>query len=270
MAAAPSAFSSDVYMTIAARLAGLSPSIHIWQHIGDKLCAGRNTLQGISFVAKNVNKLLLAFRSAKDNDGNQAFAEGSKKNPQFWDPKPNPTDNWALQMSYAETHGIGFREIWRPHLSNRPLAMDDGQSSRFHPKWKGTFAANFDDSTQSGSSIHAAIAPDICNIHIDERGFVMTGLNGEVIVDPDFAQHTVNELLLKTKLDGKLPDWLIDRLSIQLPNSSNEYSRIGASFDLAQKKDYRIRWTASCSVLGQVDCSTTVTISGTHNILGSK
>jgi hypothetical protein len=101
-------------------------------------------------------------------------------------------------------------------------------------------------------------------------GFVITGLGGDLIVNPDFAQHLLNELLYKTKLNGVLPDRLVDRLSIEIPNSTNAYSRVGLSFDLAQKKNYRVRVTGSCSVLGEFDCSGTFSVSGTHDLLGHK
>lgn len=261
--------STDTYRKIATRLAAFSPPIKIEQFIGSDLVAGRNTLQGISFVTSNQSMLLQALRSARDNDGNKAFVEGSKADPQHWNNQGDPND-WPLRKSFSETHGIGFREIWRPHLSNRPLSLDDARPNRFRPKWDTRYSANFNDSREDHSSLHCAVAPDICNIHIDEMGFVITGPGGDTLVDADAGQHIVNELWIKTKLEGKVPKWLVDRLSVELPNSTNNYSRIGGSFDIQQKRDYRIRWTMSCSVLAPLDCSTTVSISGTHNIWGSK
>jgi hypothetical protein len=265
----PNPYVSDTYLTIARRLATFTPPICIEHHIGSDLFAGRNTLKGISFVTNDVNRLLSAFRAPKDDDGNKVFVEGSKEDPQHWNNQGDP-NNWPIRMSFSETHGIGFREIWRPRLSERPLRFQDAEPKRYRHRFDTRFSANFNDSLTNNSSIHCAVAPDICNIHIDEMGFVMIGPTGDIMVDPDFAQHLVNELWLKSKLDHKLPDWLIDRLSLDLPNSTNDYSRIGVSFDLAQKKTYRVRWTASCSVLGNVDCSTTLSISGTFDELGSK
>jgi hypothetical protein len=260
---------SDVYQTISKRLAGFNPSIIIGDHIGSDLFAGRNTLGGISFVTGDQNKLLHALRNAKDNGGYKAFAEGSKEDPQHWNNQGDP-NNWALRLSFAQTHGIGFREIWRPRLSERPLNIDDARPTRFHQKWSDRFNSSFNDSRTDNTSIHCAVAPDICNIHIDEMGFVIAGPDGDVIVDPDFLEHVVNELLLKSKLEHKLPEWLIDRLSLDLPNSTNAYSRVGVSFDFVQRKNYRVRWTSSCSVLGNLECSTTFSISGTHDLLGHK
>ncbi len=258
----PNPLVSDTYLTIAKRLATLNPPIVIANYIGSNLVAGRNTLHGISFVTNDQNKLLHALRIAKDDRGNQAFAEGSKADPQHWNNQGDP-NNWALRKSFSETHGIGFREIWRPRLSTRPLSLDDVRPNRVHSKLVSPITANFNDSLEDRTSLHCAVAPDICNIHIDQMGFVMIGPDGKQVVDPDFLQHLVNELWFKTKLDNKLPDYLIDRFSLELPNSTNAYSRVGISYDPIQAKNYRVRATGSCAVLGQVDCSATLSISGT-------
>jgi len=252
MSKPPNPLVSPVYTTICSRLMAFSPPINLAHHIKSDLSVGRSTLEGISFVAVNTDPLMHALRSAKDSSGNDAFAEGSADDPR----------NWALQLSYKQTHGIGFREIWYPRLSERPLNLADAMPNRFGSRRENRFSANFNDSLDDHSSLHCAIAPDTCNIHIDEMGFVITGLDGDIVIDPDFAEHLVNELLFKSKLDHKLPDWLIDRLSIELPNSTNDYSRVGLSFDLAQQKNYRVRVTGSCSVLGSVDCSATLSVSG--------
>ena len=100
---------SDTYRKIATRLSGFSPPILIEQHIASDLFAGRTTLDGVNFVAKDYDRLLAALRNAKDLSGEKAFAEGSMHDPR----------HWALRLSFTATHGIGFREIWRPRLSDR-------------------------------------------------------------------------------------------------------------------------------------------------------
>jgi hypothetical protein len=252
MSKPPNSLVSPVYMTISSRLMAFNPPINIAQHVKSGLSVGRSTLEGISFVAANPDALMHALRNAKDGRGNDAFAEGSADDPR----------NWALQLSYKQTHGVGFREIWYPVLSERPLSLADAMPNRFRSRRENRFNARFNDSLDNHTSLHCAVAPDICNIHIDEMGFIITGPDGDIVIDPDFAEHLVNELLFKSKLDHKLPDWLIDRLSIELPNSTNDYSRVGLSVDLAQQKNYRLRVTGSCSVLGRVDCSATVSFSG--------
>lgn len=249
----PNPLVSPVYTTISSRLMTFSPPINIAHHIDHDLSAGRTTLEGISFVATNPDSLMHDLRNAKNSRGLDAFAEGSADDPR----------NWALQLSFKATHGIGFREIWYPRLSERPLSLSDAMPNRFRSRRENRFSAQFNDSLEDHTSLHCAVATDKCNIHIDEMGFVVTGFDGGVALDPDFAEHLVNELLFKSKLDNKLPDWLIDRLSIELPNSTNDYSRVGVSVDLAQQKSYRVRVTGSCSVFGPVDCSATLSVSGT-------
>ena len=116
------------------------------------------------------------------------------------------------------------------------------------------------------SSLHCGISDDTCNIHIDEMGFVMTGPNGDVVVDPDFLRHTLVELLWKTNLKGKIPLWALDRFSFVVPSSPNDYSRAGLSFDLLQSKPYKLTLTGSCTILGGFECSGSLTFSGSHNL----
>jgi hypothetical protein len=102
-----------------------------------------------------------------------------------------------------------------------------------------TSNARFDENSSDGldlSSFNFAVAADRCNIHVDQIGFVIGRARSEVIVDPDFAQHLVNELLWKSLATKVFPDTFVDRVSIMLPSSANEYSRAGISADLRGKK----------------------------------
>jgi hypothetical protein len=249
---------SDTYRRIATRLSGFNPPILIDQHIASDLFAGRTTLDGISFVARDYDRLLAALRNAKDLSGEKAFAEGSMHDPR----------HWALRLSFTATHGIGFREIWRPHLSDRPLSIADGRNGLYPPQWNSRFSANFGDSMQLPdlSSLHCGISKETCNIHIDEMGFVMTGPTGDIVVSPDFLRHTLVELLWKTKLNGKIPLWALDRFSFVIPSSPNNFSRAGLSFDVVQSKTYKLTLTGTCSILGGIECSGTLSFSGSHNL----
>jgi hypothetical protein len=198
---------------------------------------------------------VIALRVTKTLDGKDAFAEGRS---------PEKPANWALDASMAHTIGKGFREIWWPKISERSLSLDDLPDRR-RPKWNASFSARFGENPPNSldvSSLHFAVAPDQVNIHIDQIGFVVGGTVGEVIVDPDFAQHTVNELLWKSLATKVFPDTLVDRVSIMLPSSANEYSRAGISADLMRQKDYRVTLTGSCAIRGDFECSATVGVSG--------
>jgi hypothetical protein len=275
---------TETYQTIASRLAALSPSIYIDHFIQSKdpskphgpstLMAGRTTLLGIGFVPKSADALKHALRQVTDFRGNQFFAEGSSADPAHWDNLGDPT-NWPLRLSFMATKGVGFRQIWRPHL--RGLQLADAQTSRAPLAWDRRFNGQFNAPVSSPldsaidndqTSLHCAIAPQWCNIHIDEMGFVLTGPDGKPFVGPDFGQHTVNELLFKSDLEGKLPDSIIDRMSLELPNSTNGYSRVGISGDIAKTRNFLFRGTASCSVLPPFDCSVAISLSGSTDFLG--
>ncbi len=282
---------SNTYSEIASRLAELRPPVKIADHIADrtKLKVATSVLDGITFPPKDKDKLLEALRKAKDRYGKPAFAEA----------RINNEPHWALKLSFGATHGTGFRETWRfPPLTSRPLmSSGDPYAARSAAKFSGRFG---DSDLPDLTSLHCAVADDICNIHIDHTGFVLEGPNGNISLTPDFFQHLMNELVLKTNLKGMAPGWArgaFDRISLIYPNSANNYSRMGprigqvpllrevgrlsgvgpilsrvplpgVSVDLVQAKTYKLKITASCGVNG--DCSAGLTFGGTHNLFGSK
>ena len=246
---------SDVYRQIANRLENFRPAFKLDRYIKGELSAGTNVLQGITFVPSNWYDILIALRAAKTLDGKDAFAEGGS---------PEKPANWALDASMGATIGKGFREIWWPKLAERPLSLDDLPGRR-RPKWNAGSSARFGENPSDSldmSSLHFAVAPDRCNIHIDQIGFVIGATAAEVTVDPDFAQHLVNELLWKSLATKVFPDSLVDRVSIMLPSSANEYSRAGITADLSRQENYRVTLTGSCSTRGDFECSATVGVSG--------
>jgi hypothetical protein len=58
------------------------------------------------------------------------------------------------------------------------------------------------------------------------------------------------------------PDPLLDRVSVMLPSSANEYSRARISADLMRQKSYRVTLTGSCAIRGDFGCLATVGVSG--------
>jgi hypothetical protein len=248
---------NPVYQKIARRLAALNPSINIDEHIGAKIVVGHSTLDGITFEAKDHKRLEDALRACKDASGGPAFAVGSKDDP----------SHWALRISFKATKGIGFREIWRPYLSDRPLSMDDVLPGRERFS-KNRFSANFGDRLDLPdlTSLHCAVSPYECNVHIDEMGFVMTDANGSVIVNPNAPRHTAVELLWKTNLKGKVPQWVLDRFSFDIFSTPNDFSRVGVSFDLVQSEKYKLTLRGGCGVHGGFNCSGTLTFSAKHDV----
>jgi hypothetical protein len=92
--------------------------------------------------------------------------------------------------------------------------------------------------------------------------------DGDLVVGPNASHHIVNELLWKTLLD--LPAWMAEGVEIITPNSENDFSRIGVSVDLLKQKSYGVTLTGTCAIRGDFDWSTTVTVSGAHNLLDGK
>lgn len=284
-----SVFNSDVFRKIQARLGDFNPAVPIDKHVVDDptvlqrlaaekiepLVAQRNTLGGIDFVVKNREDLLIALAIAKKGT-EKAFEKGGTK-PEDW------REHWALAMSFMATNGIGFREPWRLFLNDRDLRIADAQPPlQDKPEMDGRFSANFgNDIKLDFSALHVAIAEfgslrsprTMCNIHVDETGIAMASLDDKVTITPSAAPHLANELLLKTKLEGKLPAWFIDRFNLNIFSPGQEYSKVGASFDLAKGTQYK--WTISGSwgltSHGRFEWSGTTNLSFSHDFLsGSK
>lgn len=221
----------DTFNTIDLRLQRLSPGIEIKGSIGRRIEPGKtefsslqaheSTLDGINFRTDHPEKLTKSFHNAKDVRGRRAFAS-MKEDP----------DHWALKASFGKTVGTGWREIWRP--APRSLALEK-PASEINSVMKmrfGTVGLPF-----IFSALHCSVddKSGMCNIHIDETGFVMQLPTGTVLT-PDAYQHTVNELLLKTEFR----DWLngltsnqraraiitevIGRVSVVFPNAFNGYA----------------------------------------------
>jgi hypothetical protein len=96
-------------------------------------------------------------------------------------------------------------------------------------------------------SLHCAIAPDLCNVHLDNVGFRMDGYG------PDSGLHIVDELVWQDKivpLLGKiLPSGvteLLHRLHPVVPNSRQvvPFSGVGVEVDIAggRSKDLQRHW----------------------------
>ena len=85
-------------------------------------------------------------------------------------------------------------------------------------------------------SLHVALTPEACNIHIDEVGFVARGPNNVLVLTPDFLNHMINELVFKSTLRGVLGEWITDHFSVLVPSSDNHYApTVGIGFDLPKQ-----------------------------------
>lgn len=207
----------ETYTQISSRLKKLG--IRIENHIADgtEVKEAKTTLDGITFRPKDSKKLEAVLKQARDGGSKKAFATR-------W---TNYVEHKPIALSFAATEGVGFREIWR----FPPLPEIQLRANTLNP-WSNNYSANFGVSMTlpDSSSLHCDVSEHKCNIHIDEVGFVIELADGRVIVTADFLQHTVNELLLKTKLKGLFPkgaNFIFDRVSLVYPSSGNNYSKMG-------------------------------------------
>lgn len=238
---------SDVFKKIYKRMEGLG--IDLDAHIGSHLEAGRLTLDGINFVAKDHNRLLDALTDLKYPAGDKVFFRGAK----------SARGHFVGNLSFLATDGIGFRQIWQTFPDERPVAVPN---SRTGPAMDPKLSARFGDSQNLPdlTSVHCAVSKRMCNVHIDEMGFVVTDAKGNVIVDPDALRHIFVELLWKTDLQGKLPFWALDHVNFTIPSSPNDFSRVGVSVDVAQFGRVKIALNGTCSADGKMETAGTLTL----------
>jgi hypothetical protein len=236
-----------IFDIIQKRLTQFSPPIvlgehivHSWDRVQElskqrylPVIAHKNTLNGIDFIVEDRNKFLRAVRDAKAG-GKPGFVEGHKSD---W------RNHWALALSFAATDGIGFREIFRPKVNDRPL-----QSMNSLP-----FDTRFGkDITVDISSLHVAVAEfkalgqTRCNIHIDNLTVTLGGIGDDVTISPTALGHIVNELLFKTNMQGKLPEWILEAFDISLLDPYDGFLRAGIGATIVNKPNFR--WTINYSV----------------------
>lgn len=246
--------------TIDARLNLPVRSIPIGRRRPGKVVEGSSTLVGITFRPKNFQMLRSAFQNAR-REGLPAFhyhpLSGRPMVEQIFH---NLITADPLQISYAATKvgmpgqkeqmAWGFREITDliPKLDDRPLLAPGVRSD---PRFAARFPTLVERKIEI-SALHAAITPEACNIHIDDVGFVARGPQGIVGMTPDFPQHLLNELVLKTYLRGVLGEWVTDHFSINIPNSDNAYApAVGVTLDLPkQNLQIGVTFSFGCNCLG--------------------
>jgi hypothetical protein len=232
------------YDAIVARCRDLIPPIDIVKHIKQgTLRVANNTLDGITFEAVDPAdleaelggrmKLPGAGRSPGAGAGALTFdtTRGPRPaNASMISMKEDP-QHWALKASFGATVGEGFREQWRPPPTPRPALLPTASYG------SDRISLGFGEAGRrlTFTALHAAVANSVCNVHIDERGFVVSTPDGAVVT-PTFWGHLANELLLKTKfrdwLDGAIGDnavgalvvEVINRLSLRFPDAENRFA----------------------------------------------
>jgi hypothetical protein len=230
-----------------------------------KFLEGKTILQGITFPPKNFQLLLDLFRNAANSRGESAF--------NYHPLKPAPGGgiianllNKAEQLAYGDLLGLsydqttvgltkateqrawGFREIADTYNIDVSPVQATMQAARTSYPGENRHILKFGQAPAAYArqvditSLHVALTPLACNIHIDDVGFVLRGPRSVVGLDPDFVQHLVNELLWKSLLRdwliGKYGSsaaavWAVEHLSLMLPSSDTRYApNAGIKLDL--------------------------------------
>ena len=300
----------STYDAIVLRCRNLIPSIDIEKHIkSGTLWVSDNKLDGISFEPVNTSDLLAELGGRMKipgatpipipGSGPLAFDNTRRPRPanaSMMSMKEDP-DNWALKCSFGATKGEGFREQWRPP----PISRDDLLPIARYGSDRISLGFGETGKRLVFTSLHVAVEPKLCKMHIDERGFVLSVPEGAVVT-PTFYGHLVNELLLKSEfrdwLKGKLGDQLlgkivvgiVNRLSLRFADAENHFAGlsnrvnsisgiqdvggiakafmpIGASFDIARLRDSTVQ-----ANYYSYDGQRTLTVSwgGTFDAFGSK
>lgn len=227
-----------------------------------KVIEGKTTLIGITFLPKNFQGLYEAFRGALNTRGENAFhyhalkpAPGGGKISAILDKTEQLVFlNW-LGLSYdqtkvgltkaAEQRAWGFREIadtYNTELGPLEAAGRNKYSGENrHTLRFGQAPAAYARKVDI-TSLHVALTPAACNIHIDNVGFVLRGPRSVVGLDADFLQHLVNELGWKTIARDALVEkygetskavWAVDHVDVILPSSDTRYAPMaGLKLDL--------------------------------------
>jgi hypothetical protein len=226
-----------------------------------KFLEGKTILQGITFPPKDFQLLLELFRGAANSRSEPAF--------HYHPLKPAPGGgtianflNKAEQLAYGDLLGLsydqttvgltkateqrawGFREIadtYNTEVGPVQAATTSYPGENRHILKFGQTPAAYRREVDI-TSLHVALTPAACNIHIDDVGFVLRGPRSVVGLDPDFVQHLVNELVWKSILRDWLIEkygssaaavWAVEHLSIMLPSSDSRYApTAGIKLDL--------------------------------------
>jgi hypothetical protein len=133
-------------------------------------------------------------------------------------------------------------------------------------------------------SLHCAIGNPICNIHIDDFGFLARGSDGKEYITPDALRHIVDELVFRAKirpvliaaLKKVLPHQianpaakLFDNMYFRTPSSQNNYDfgmddkfhpRVGVGVNIVGNKTVEVRFEYTCGNLNCTDRSYMVNV----------
>ncbi len=259
-----------VYMDIDSRLRGLNPPFELSTWVKRVIKVHGNTLDGFDFEPTDYNKLLDCLGKLTDDYGDPAFVSDKIKDPLTG----KVVVHEPLEASMARTEGAGLRQVYRIRLSDRPLVESDPRAGlSMDKRFAGLFGS---DVTQLQLySIHWDVRGVKTNVHVDETLFTMEVGGVGVFLTPDFVQHIVNDLFIKTDLAGRggILGKIANRTSLRVPSSAVDFAlRLGISVDLYRGKNVKVQATHTCSLHTDKVCywggewTGSVSVSGKHDI----
>ncbi len=189
MAKVKSARDNRVYAEIAHHADWPASDFNFDNYVAEIVRIGPNTLVGIDFVARDSGKLIKELKKQKDGSGYHYADPNDPMRKEYNDP--------VLVASLAATKGYGLREVLSDAIFE-PIIQQKTNAVSIDP----AFSGKFDPRPQlKARALHFAISRDLCNIHLDDVGFVFRNEKGEIIVDINRARiHAVDELGLKTEI----------------------------------------------------------------------
>ena len=189
MAKVKSARDDPVYAKIANHADWPASDFNFDDYVAEVLRIGPNTLVGVDFIARDIGKLIEALKAQKDGSWYHYADPNDPTRKEYNDP--------ILVASLAATKGYGLREVLSD-AAFEPITQPKTDAISIDP----VFSRKFDPRPQlKAKALHFAISKNLCNVHLDDVGFVFRNEKGEIIVDINRARiHAVDELGLKTKI----------------------------------------------------------------------
>lgn len=244
--------------------------VNLGPHVSGDVNALDSTLKGINFAPANLQKLRAVFDSARDALGQIAFYFNGQYSSGSIPRELVRNLPHLIDVSFAASDGYGYREI-------RDMPVLPTLSSFLPERSSGSFRSRFgfeDEQTMNFevTSLHAALGEKICNVHIDNIGFVLRGPNG-AFLNPNFPQHLFDELGNKTffapvagKVIGRalqlssitrknygkdIGNWMARNIHLDLPSHRTGY-RLGGGVSVTPTPNLTIsvKYTAKCGYCG--------------------
>ena len=165
-------------------------------------------------------------------------------------------------LSVGVTNGQGIEFVARDHKAFEKLL----RMPSFAPDNKDHLCDRIASLATKGQgyretsvpSLHIAVAPDLCSVHIDTFGFVAIGPDGKKYYNPDAIQHILDELVLQDKFVGwvtkknRTLGAMLGRVHFVGPSSRNRYRlAVGGRVNVVERPGWSIGYEATKSLGGE-------------------